>query len=86
MKGKFKGKLLSFLRRPVISGVIKGIPGVGHLASNILDNINGSEPGAIDKRTIRPIIIQIVIILALGYAASQGWLTAEEVEVIKGNI
>lgn len=87
MKGQFKEKLLRFLGHPVVSVAVKTIPlGIGSLLSNILDNVNGSKSGEIDKRTIAPILLKIAIYAALGLAITQGWLSVEDAEVIKDQI
>lgn len=87
MKGKFKTKVLGFLGNPLVAGAVKMIPGgIGSLAANWLDNLNGTKAGEIDRRTIAPIVIKILIYAALGVAAAKGWLTLEDVEVIKDQI
>lgn len=87
MKGKLKSKVLVLLGKPIVSGLVKSIPfGIGSLAANLLDNLNGTKAGQIDKRTISPIIIKIVIYAAIGLAISKGWLSIEHAEIIKGQI
>lgn len=87
MKGQLKNKLLLFLGHPVVAGAVKTIPfGIGSLAANILDNLNGSKPGEVDGRTILPIIAKLAFYAIIVLAIAKGWITAEDAEIIKGQI
>ena len=79
MKKKFKetgfGK---FLTGKAASGIIKSIPfGVGSIAGNILDEVNGSQSGEVDKKSIFPQIIKLCFYAILAYLLSTGNITVD---------
>ncbi len=85
MSKKFKDrKIGKILTSPIAKGVIKMIPfGVGSLAANILDEVDGSEAGQVDTRTITPQLIKLVIYGVLAYLVVSGKMTNEDSEVFK---
>ncbi len=75
------GKLLT---GKVVGGLIKSIPfGVGSLAGNILDEVNGSQPGEVDKKSIYPQLIKLGIYAVLAYLVVSGKLSQEDAELFK---
>ena len=83
-KKKFKdrkiGKLLT--SKPV-KGLLKSIPLVGPIAGNVLDEVDQSEPGSINKKDIVPIIIQTIAAIVLLYMVYKGHISMEEAEQAK---
>ncbi len=87
MKGKFKNKLLIVLGHPIAAGIVKSIPfGLGSLAANLLDSVNGTKAGEVDKKTLAPIILKMVFYALIALAVAKGWLSAEEAEAVRGGI
>ena len=77
------GKLLT---GKLVSGVLKTIPfGIGSLAGNILDEVNGSESGSFDPKTLKPQLIKLALYALFAFAVTRGWLTADEASTIIGN-
>jgi len=87
--GKGKGKKLfkKIAASPLTAYAVEWIPfGIGSLASNLLNEVNGTKKGEIDKKSLGPILIQIVIYLVLGILLAKGVLSEGEVNVIKETI
>ena len=84
-KKKFKDRVIGkILTGKVVSGLVKSIPfGVGSLAGNILDEVNGSEPGQVDQKTITPQLIKLCIYAVLAYLVVSGKLSQEDAELFK---
>jgi hypothetical protein len=71
------GKLL---KGKFVKSIIKAIPFVGDIASNILDNNNTPE-GKIDKKELPVVVIRMVLLAILVYLAISGkieWSDAEQ--------
>jgi len=85
MKKPFKetkvGKILS---GGFVKGVLKSIPfGVGELAGNVLDEVNGSEPGELDKKSIIPQLVKLAFYIGLAYAVLNNKITIDDAEQAK---
>ena len=85
MKKKFKETLVGkILTSKIAAGVVKSIPfGVGSLASNILDEVNGSKVGQVDKVSILPQLLKLGFYIALAVAVALGKLTVDQADTAK---
>lgn len=89
MKKPFKEtKVGMFLTKPavlnVVKGVAKSIPfGIGSLAGNLIDEVNGSKPGQVDMKGIYPILLKIAIYIGLVLMVKYGLIDASDAEQIK---
>ena len=82
-KKKFKDtKVGKILTGGFVKGIIKSIPWVGEVASNVLDD-NGTESGKVDKKELPSILIRIGIIAVLLYLAMIGKIGWDEAEQAK---
>ena len=71
-----EGKIIKFLNKPLIAGIVKSIPfGIGSLASNILGEVGG--PGNVDKKELPAQLIKIGIYVVLLYLVFSGKLNME---------
>jgi hypothetical protein len=78
---KIIGKIL---KSGIAKGIIKSIPfGVGSLAANILDEVNGSKPGQVDKVSILPQLLKLGFYIALAVAVALGKLTVDQADTAK---
>lgn len=78
-----KGKILAFLNRPLIKGLIKSIPFVGDVADNILDEQPGSPSGQVNRSDLTSKLIRMGILLGILYLVFSGKLSMEEAEGYK---
>ena len=82
-KKKFKDtKVGKILTGGFVKGIIKSIPWVGEVASNVLDD-NGTESGKVDKKELPSTLIIIGIIAVLLYLALSGKIGWDEAEQAK---
>ena len=76
------GKIIKFLNKPLIAGVIKSIPfGIGSLAANVLGEVGGA--GNVDKKELMPQLVKIGIYVVLLYLVFSGKLNMEDAESYK---
>lgn len=72
-------KIGKIITSPLIKGLIKSIPfGVGSLAGNVLDEVEGSPSGAADWKTITPQLIKLGLYAVLVYLILNGTITADD--------
>jgi len=85
---KFKDrKIFKFLTKPVVKTLIGLIPfGIGSMASNFLNKVNGSEPGEADGETFYVDAIKLAMYAVLAVLVLRGSISIEDVEVVKGII
>ena len=77
-----KSKLIKFLTKPLIAGVIKSIPfGIGSLAANVLGEVGGA--GNVDKKELMPQLVKIGIYVVLLYLVFSGKLDMSQAENYK---
>ena len=77
-----KGKIIKFLNKPMIAGLVKSIPfGIGSLASNVLGEVGGA--GNVDKKELPAQLIKIGIYVVLLYLVFSGKLNMEDAESYK---
>ena len=77
-----KGKLINFLNKPIIAGLVKSIPfGIGSLASNVLGEVGGA--GNVDKKELPAQLIKIGIYVVLLYLVFSNKLNMEDAEQYK---
>ncbi len=76
-------KLLNFLNKPFIKGIVKSIPIVGDLFTNVLTETQHSPAGKLDKGEATISIIRIVILVGILYLVFSGKLDMEEAEGYK---
>ena len=75
-------KIIKFLTKPLIAGVIKSIPfGIGSLAANVLGEVGGA--GNVDKKELMPQLVKIGIYVVLLYLVFSGKLNMEDAESYK---
>ena len=88
MKKKFKETLIGkILTSKVAKGILKSVPfGIGSLAGNIIDEVNGSKSGEIDKKSIYPQLIKLALYAALAYLIVSGKITPEQADTAKSII
>ena len=76
------GKLIKFLNKPIIAGLVKSIPfGIGSLASNVLGEVGGA--GNVDKKELPAQLIKIGIYVVLLYLIFNNKLSFEDAENYK---
>ena len=78
-----KTKILNFLNKPLIKGLIKSIPFVGDIADNILDEQPGSPSGQINRADMTSKIIRMAIMLGLLYLVFSGKLSMDQADEYK---
>ena len=76
-------KLLGFLQKPAIRGIIKSIPFVGELGSNILTETANSPSGKVDKQDLVPTLIRMGVVIVLLYLAMSGKISFDDAEQAK---
>ena len=75
-------KIIKFLTKPLIAGVIKSIPfGIGSLAANVLGEVGGA--GNVDKKELMPQLVKIGIYVVLLYLVFSGKLDMSQAENYK---
>ncbi len=75
-------KLLGFLNKPLVSGVIKSLPfGVGSIAQNFLGEAGGV--GKADKKELPAQLVKIAIYVVLLYLVFSGRLDMSQAEDFK---
>ena len=82
---KFKDrKIIQFLTKPAVKAAIGLIPfGIGSAASNVLNNVNGSEPGETDGQTFYVDMFKMAFYAILAVLVLRGSITPDEAEVAK---
>ena len=78
-----KGKLLNFLQKPLIKGLIKSIPFVGDLGDNILTETSKSPAGTMDKNDMVTKLIRLGLLVVLLYFVFSGKLDMDSAEEFK---
>jgi len=75
-------KLIKFLSKPLISGLLKSIPfGIGSVAGNVLSEHKGV--GNVDQKELAPQLLKILIYVVLLYLIFNGKLSFEEASQYK---
>ncbi len=77
------GKLLGFLQKPAIKGLIKSIPFVGEMASNVLTETSNSPAGEVDKDDMIPTLIRMGVVIVLLYLAMSGRISFDDAQQAK---
>ena len=78
-----KGKLIKFLNRPLIKGVLKSVPFVGDIMQNIEDDSFEHPTGHFNPVGMVPVIIRLLALIALAYFVLKGTITLEDAEGVK---
>lgn len=82
MKKKFKDtKVGKVLTGGFVKSIIKSIPIIGDLGGNILDEVDGSEAGEVNKKELPVTLARIgilAIVLYLALSGKIGWDEAEQ--------
>ena len=73
-----KSKLLGFLQKPAIRGLIKSIPFVGEMASNVLTETSNSPSGKVDKEDLIPTLVRMGVVIVLLYLAMSGKISFDD--------
>ena len=71
-------KIIKFLQKPMIKGLIKSIPFVGEMASNVLTETSNSPAGKVDKEDMIPTLIRMGVVIVLLYLAMSGHISFED--------
>jgi len=75
-------KILSFLKRPIVAGVLKSVPfGIGSLLQNVLGEVGGA--GNVDKKELPAQLVKIGIYVVLLYLVFSGKLDMSQAEDFK---
>ncbi len=86
MKKFRETKIGKFLTKPAIVKAISAVPIVGSFASVILNQVNESAAGQVDKKTFWPVVIRSAIGATLAYLVWSGKMTPDEAETAQGII
>lgn len=76
-------KLLNFLNKPFIKGLIRSIPFVGGVADNVLEETTRSPAGSLDKDKLAYQLIRLAALIAVMYFVFKGTMTEEDAEFFK---
>ena len=78
-----KNRLLDFLKKPIVKGLIKSIPFIGDIADNVLTETNTSPAGEVDKGDLITKVIRLALLVGLLYLVFSGKLNMEDAEGYK---
>ena len=78
-----KGKILGFLQKPAIRGIVKSIPFVGEMFSNVLTETSHSPAGKVDKEDLIPTLVRMGVVIVLLYLALSGKISFDDAEAAK---
>ncbi len=72
------GKLIKFLQKPMVKGLIKSIPFVGEMAANVLNEVPHSPAGKVDKEDLIPTLVRMGVVIVLLYLAMSGKISFDD--------
>ncbi len=76
-------KILNFLNKPFIKGLIRSIPIVGEMADNVLEETTHSPGGNLDKNKLVYQIVRLAALIGVMYFVFKGTMTEEDAEFFK---
>lgn len=76
-------KLIKFLNRPLVKGLLKSIPFVGDIVENINEETPQAPQGTLDKKKLVIQLIRLAVLVGILYLVFSGKLTMEEAEEYK---
>ena len=76
-------KILNFLNRPFIKGLIKSIPIIGDVADNVLTETSKSPAGQMDKEDLVYKLVRLALLIGLMYLVFSGKLSMDQAEGAK---
>ena len=76
-------KIIQFLKKPFIKGLIKSIPFIGDIADNMLEETTASPSGSLDKNKLIFQIIRMAALIVMMYLVFKGTLTEDDAEFFK---
>jgi len=76
-------KLLKLLNKPLIKGIVKSIPFIGDLGTNILEETTNTKPGQLDKNELFYSLVRLGVLVTLLYLVFSGKLSMEDAEGFK---
>jgi len=71
-------KIIKFLQKPAIRGIIKSVPFLGEMASNVLTETAHSPAGKVDKEDLIPTLIRMGVVIVLLYLAMSGKISFDD--------
>ena len=87
MKKPFREtKIGKLATNPIVSGILKSIPGVGDVIGNVIDETKTSPAGQANWRTMMPQLIKLVITATLTYLWLSGKISFDDAEQAKNFI
>ena len=76
-------KLINFFNKSMLKGLIKSIPFVGEVASNVLTETSNSPSGKVDKADLLPTLVRMGVVIVLLYLALSGKISFDDAETAK---
>ncbi len=78
-----KNKLLDFLKKPIVKGLIKSIPFIGDIADNVLTETANSPAGRVDKGDLVTKLVRLTLLVGLLYLVFSGKISFDQAENAK---
>ncbi|GAG88565.1 unnamed protein product [marine sediment metagenome] len=79
-KGK---KILSFLKKPMIQGLVKSIPFVGDVADNMLTSTDRTGEGQLDTKQLGFQLVRLAVLAGILYLVFSGKIDMDAAEDYK---